>query len=298
MSQLQQIHARAANEKGEVLRLATGFTLVAVLTLIAVKAAAWWMTDSLSLLSSLADSGMDLLASLLNFLAVRYSLQPPDHEHRFGHGKVEYISGLCQAAFISATAIFIGIGAVQRFFSPVEVQQSGVGIGVMVFSIVVTVGIVSYQRHAVRKTGSTAVKADSVHYLSDVLSNVAVIAALVLVEYTGWAWIDPLFALAIAGYILFGAREVGYAAFQHLMDREFSDEERGAIYEVARAIPGVKHAHNLKTRRSGLIAFIQLTVDIDGGMPLKEAHDINDLVEDAVQALHPDAEVHIHTEPV
>lgn len=298
MSQLQQIHARAVDEKGDVMRLSTGFTLAAVTGLIVVKAIAWWMTDSLSLLSSLADSGMDLLASTLNFLAIRYALQPPDHEHRFGHGKVEYISGLGQAAFISATAIFIAFGAVQRFFSPVEVQQSAVGISVMLLSIVVTLVIVIYQRRAVVHTGSTAVRADSIHYVADLLSNTAVIAALLLVEHTGLLWIDPLFALCIAAYILKGAWEVGHTAFQHLMDREFSDEERGAIYEVARAVPGVKHAHTLKTRRSGLIAFIQLTVDVDGGLSLKEAHDLNDLVEHAVQALHPDAEVHIHTEPV
>ncbi|MBM3618532.1 MAG: cation diffusion facilitator family transporter, partial [Alphaproteobacteria bacterium] len=175
---------------------------------------------------------------------------------------------------------------------------SMVGIGVMVFSIAVTLGLVLYQRHVVRVTASAAVKADAVHYEMDVLSNLAVILAIVLATFFGWHWADPLFALVIAGYILYGAWKVGHAAFQNLMDREFSDAERGEIYAAVRAVEGVKAARNLRTRRSGVLAFIQVTVDVDGALSLKDAHDINDAVEEVVYALYPDAEIHIHTEPV
>lgn len=298
MNPLVQIHARAVDGKGAKMRLSTRTTLAVVTLLIAVKLVAWHMTSSLSMLSSLVDSGMDFLSSLLNFLAVGYALMPPDHEHRYGHGKVEYIAGLGQAAFISATALFIAFEAIGRFITPRPLENGMVGIGVMVFSTLVTFALVAYQRHVAKKTASAAVKADAVHYEMDVLSNLAVILAIVLATSFGWHWADPLFALAIAGYILYGAWQVGYAAFHNLMDREFSDEERGRIYEVARGLDGVKGARNLRTRRSGLLAFIQLTVDVDGTLSLKEAHDINDAVEHAVYALHPDAEIHIHTEPL
>jgi ferrous-iron efflux pump FieF len=298
VNQLIGIHNRVANGKGALMRRSTRLTLAVVCLLIAVKTIAWQMTSSLSLLSSLVDSGMDFLASLLNFLAISYALLPPDHEHRFGHGKVEYIAGLAQAAFISGTAIFVGLQAIGRFIEPQPLENSDIGLGVMVFSMLATFTLVCYQRKVARETDSTAVMADVTHYAMDMLSNLAVIVAIGLATGFGWYWADPFFALAIAAYILYGAWEVGYKAFQNLMDREFSDEERGRIYEIARGLPGVKGARNLRTRRSGVLAFIQMTIDVEGALSLKEAHDINDQVEQAIEALHPDAQVHIHTEPV
>lgn len=297
MNQLIQIHHRAVNGKGILMRRSTRVTLGVVCLLIAVKIAAWQMTSSLSLLSSLVDSGMDFLASLLNFLAIFYALQPPDHEHRYGHGKIEYIAGLAQAAFISSTAIFVGFEAIGRFIDPKPVEHGAIGIGVMVFSIIVTFALVTYQSKVAKETESSAVSADATHYVMDISSNFAVIVAIGLAGF-GWYWADPLFALGIAVYILFGAWKVGCSAFQNLMDREFSDEERGRIYEIVRGVEGVKSARNLRTRRSGVLAFIQVTVDIDGSMPLKQAHDINDRIEEAIEALYPDAEMYIHTEPV
>lgn len=298
VSRLAALHASAADEKSQMMRRASMITLAGVLFLIAIKAAAWVMTGSLSLLSSLVDSGMDFLASLTNFFAIRYALVPPDHEHRFGHGKVEYIAGMGQALFISLTALAVGVQAVRRFIDPVPVEQGAVGIGVMVASIVVTLGMVRYQRRAVARTGSTAVRADYLHYVMDILANIAVIVALVLSAWLGWTWADPLFALGIAAYILHGAWEVGSTSFQNLMDREFSDAERDAITQAVLAQAGVRGMHELKTRRSGLLSFIQLHIDVDGALLLTEAHAITEEVEAAVQALHPHAEVLIHTDPV
>lgn len=295
---LLELHASAADEKSLHMRRASLLTLAGVGFLIGIKLVAWLATDSLSLLSSLVDSSMDLLASLTNFFAIRYALVPPDHEHRFGHGKVEYIAGMGQALFISVTAVWIAIEAVGRFFDPVPVERGMVGIGVMLVSIVVTLGMVSYQRRVIARTDSMAVRADYVHYVMDVLANGAVIIAIILSVWLGWIWADPLFALAIAAYILHGAWKVGSASFQNLMDREFGDDERGAIVQAVLAHPQVQGMHALKTRRSGLLSFIQLNIDVDGTLPLVEAHRITEEVEAAVQALHPHAEVLIHTDPV
>lgn len=297
-SRLKQIHADAASGKGGLMRRASLVTLAGVSFLIAIKLGAWVLTDSLSLLSSLVDSSMDLLASLTNFFAIRYALVPPDHEHRFGHGKVEYIAGMGQALFISVTALLVGGAAVKRFFQPVEVAHEATGVVVMALSIAVTLVMVAYQRHAIARTDSTAVKADYVHYVMDVLANAAVILALLLTLWFGWTWADPLFALAIAGYILHGAWQVGSASFQNLMDREFADEERQEIVQAVLAHPQVQGVHELKTRRSGILAFIQLHIDLQADMPLHEAHRITEEVEATLQAQHPHAEILIHADPV
>ncbi|MCH2546653.1 MAG: cation diffusion facilitator family transporter [Alphaproteobacteria bacterium] len=295
---LQQIHAEAAGEKSHMMKRASLLTLSGVSFLIIIKLVAWIMTGSLSLLSSLVDSAMDLLASLSNYFAIRYALVPPDNEHRFGHGKVEYIAGMGQALFISITALIVAAEAVHRFFAPVPVHESEVGIVVMLISIVVTLGMVFYQKKAIAHTDSTAVKADYVHYVMDVLANGAVIIALLLVSGFGWIWADPLFALAIAVYILKGAWQVGVTSFQNLMDHEFDTCERERIAEVVLAHPQVKGLHELKTRRSGLLAFIQLHIDVSGDLKLIQAHAITEQVEANIRQLHPNAEVLIHTDPV
>lgn len=295
---LGQIHAQAAGEKSQMMKRASVITLSGVTFLIFIKLGAWLLTGSLSVLSSLVDSAMDLLASLTNFFAIRYALVPPDHEHRFGHGKVEYIAGMGQAVFIAITALLVAVKAIERFMHPVPVEEGGVGIAVMAVSIVVTLGMVAYQRKAIKHTDSTAVKADYMHYVMDVLSNSAVIAALLLASGLGWAWADPLFALGIAAYIIKGAWGVFASSFQNLMDREFDDAERNAITEAVLAHPRVEGMHELKTRRSGLLSFIQLHIDVDGALPLAEAHTITENVENSVRALYPNAEVLIHTDPV
>ena len=173
--------------------------------MIAAKLGAWLVTDSVSLLSSLADSVMDVLASLINLFAVRHALQPADREHRFGHGKAEPLAGLGQALFITASGIFLIVEAVGRIIEPEPIERAPVGIGVMVFAIVVTTALVAYQRRVVRLTGSTAIKADSLHYASDILTNIGVIAALALALTLGWGLADPIIAIVIAGVIIHAA---------------------------------------------------------------------------------------------
>ncbi len=276
---------------------ATSAAVSVALVLIALKLAAWLITDSVSLLSSLADSAMDALASLINLFAVRHALQPADSEHRFGHGKAEPLAGLGQAAFISASGIYLIFEAVGRLIEPRVIEQGGLGLGVMVFSIAVTSALVAYQRSVVRRTDSLAIRADSMHYATDILVNAGVIVSLLLVMFLDWGAADPIVALIIAGFIIFSAFRIARESINHLMDRELPDAERDRIKKIALRHPSVIDCHDLKTRAAGLNSFIQLHISMDGGLTLDESHVISDAVEYDILAAFPNAEVIIHADP-
>ena len=279
------------------MRRATNFAVAAAALMIAGKLGAWLATDSVSLLSSLADSVMDVLASLINLFAVRQALQPADREHRFGHGKAEPLAGLGQALFITASGIFLIVEAVGRIVEPEPIARAPVGIGVMVFSIIVTTALVAYQRRVVRLTGSTAIRADSLHYAADIVTNIGVIVALALALTVGWGLADPIIAIAIAGVIIHAAVRVGWGAIQQLMDREFPEEDRERIRRIVIEHPEVLDCHDLRTRRSGIDSFIQVHVEMDRSLTLLRAHEISDDVEARIRKAFPRAEVLIHADP-
>ena len=280
-----------------LMRRATNLAVAAAGLMIAAKLGAWLVTDSVSLLSSLADSVMDVLASLINLFAVRQALQPADREHRFGHGKAEPLAGLGQALFITASGIFLIVEAVGRIVEPEPIERAPVGIGVMVFAIVVTAALVAYQRRVVRLTGSTAIKADSLHYASDILVNMGVIVALVLAVTLDWGLADPVIAIVIAGVIIHAAYQVARGALEQLMDREFPEEERERIRRIVLEHPEVLDCHDLRTRRSGIDSFIQVHVEMDRELTLLRAHEISDDVEARIREAFPHAEVLIHADP-
>lgn len=284
-------------EAARLMRLATYASVGVASVLIVTKFVAWVMTDSVSLLSTLVDSLLDAAASVVNLIAVRHALQPADAEHRFGHGKAEPLAGLAQAAFIVGSAVFLLFEAGDRVVSPHMVVRAPVGYAVVVFSIVVTIALVLFQRYVVRKSGSVAIGADSLHYQTDVLINGSVLVSIFLSSEMGIAHADPLFAIGIAVYIIYTASQIGKEALHILMDRELPDEERERIKEVARSQPGVQGVHDLRTRSSGAQVFIQMHVEIDGDLPLREAHEIADRVEIEVGNAFPNAEVIVHQDP-
>ena len=280
-----------------LMRRATNLAVAAAALMIVGKLGAWLATDSVSILSSLADSVMDVLASLINLYAVRQALQPPDREHRFGHGKAEPLAGLGQALFISASAIFLIVEAVGRILEPEPIARAPVGIGVMVFATIVTTALVTYQRRVVRLTGSTAIRADALHYASDILMNIGVIAALALAMTVGWGLADPIIALVIAAVIIHAAVRVARSAIQQLMDREFPEQDRERIRQIVLEHPDVLNCHDLRTRRSGIDSFIQVHVEMDSSLTLLRAHEISDDVEARIRKVFPHAEVLIHADP-
>jgi ferrous-iron efflux pump FieF len=280
-----------------LMRRATYASVAAASLLVAVKTIAYLMTDSVALLSSLVDSILDVAASAINLFAVHQALTPADEEHRFGHGKAESLAGLFQAAFIAGSAVFLIFQAGERLLHPQPLDNSAVGIAVMVLSILVTGLLVLYQRYVIRASGSVAIKADSLHYVSDLLTNLGVILALVLATAGGWLAADPLIALAVAGFILYSAWQIVHNAFGHLMDRELPDDEREKIIAVALAHPEVLSLHDLRTRSSGVQVFIQFHLEMDGYITLLRAHEIADEVEAEIMAAFPGAEVIIHQDP-
>lgn len=278
-------------------KLATIASVAVATLLIAAKLVAWLMTDSVAVLSSLVDSLLDAAASVVTLLAVRYSVEPADREHRFGHGKAEALAGLGQAAFICGSGALLLIEAIRRFFDPRPVHDEAIGIAVMVFSIVLTLALLTYQRHVVRRTRSVAIEGDSLHYAGDLALNGSVIVALAAHAVWGWTWLDPLFAVGIVLWLLWNARKVGMASLDMLLDRELPDAEREKIREIALGHPEARSLHELRSRRSGADTFIQFHLEMDPEMSLMRAHTVADEVEAAIMAAFPNAEVIIHQDP-
>ena len=280
-----------------LLRLAAGASVAVAGSLIALKAGAYVATDSVALLSSLIDSLLDLAASVVNMLAIRHALVPPDDEHRFGHGKAEPLAGLAQAAFIAGSAVLLFFEAARRLADPPPVSNTGVGVAVMVVSILASIGLVALQRHVIRRTGSVAVGADSLHYQSDLLLNGSVILSLLASRWFEAPWLDPLFAIGIGLFILWSALQIIRLSVTQLMDRELPDEDRARIMAIATGHPDVTDAHDLRTRSAGPQAFVQIHIELDGAMPLRRAHAVADAVEAGIRAEFPHAEIIIHQDP-
>ncbi|WLI28812.1 cation diffusion facilitator family transporter [Pseudomonas rhodesiae] len=283
-------------EHARLLRLATRASVAVACVLIVTKAIAWWFSGSVSMLAGLTDSLLDGVTSLLNLLAVHYALRPADDDHRYGHGKAESLSGMAQALFISGSAVLIALQAYERLQHPEPVGAPWLSIGVIVFSLLLTVGLLTLQHRVVRETGSNAVRADSLHYRSDLLLNGSILLALVLAAM-GWHQVDAWFGLGIAAYILWSAIHIARESFAVLMDEELPPEVSQHMLELARGVPGVLGAHDLRTRVSGNHWFVQLHLELPGDLSLSVAHSISDQAADAIHAAYPRAEVLVHADP-
>jgi ferrous-iron efflux pump FieF len=284
----------------QLLKRATYASVATALLLVGVKFAAWLATGSLSILASLIDSLMDVMASFINLMAIRYSLISADDDHSFGHGKAEALAGLGQASFIAGSALILFMHGIERLTSPVPIQAVGLGIGIMAFSILATLVLITFQRYVIKKTKSTAIRADSLHYATDLLTNVCTIVALLL-TLTRFSWapiMDPLFSIIIALIIFRSAWQIGSEAVQLLMDHQLPQEQRELIQQIALGHQHVLGMHDLRTRQSGQIAIIQLHLDLKATLPLAQAHSICKDVERLIRENFPGADVTIHQDPV
>jgi ferrous-iron efflux pump FieF len=292
------IDALPEKTRARLMRRATYASVAVAVTLILAKTIAWALTDSVSVLSSLLDSLLDAAASLVNLFAVRHALAPADEDHRFGHGKAEALAGLAQAAFIAGSALLLFSEAAHRLWAPVPVERGEVGLVVMAISMVLTFALIRYQRSVVERTGSLAVGADRLHYASDLLLNGGVAVSLIASMTLGWTLFDPVCGLLIGAFILKGAWEIGSGALDHLMDRELPEPTREKILAIARTQPLIRDVHDLRTRATGSNISVQMHLELDGALPLAEAHVAADAVEEAVRAAFPGADVIVHMDPV
>ncbi|URL01642.1 cation diffusion facilitator family transporter [Avibacterium sp. 20-126] len=275
---------------------AANCAIFTALLLILVKGFAWWKTDSVSMLASITDSTLDLLASFMNMLILRFALMPADHNHSFGHGKAESLASLIQSAFISGSAIFLLLQGIYRLTSAQPLNQTALGIMVTLFSIVATLLLVLYQSHIIKQTDSPAIKADRLHYQTDLLMNMAILCSLGL-SLWGVLWADAVFAIFIALYILLNAAKMFYNAIQLLLDQALPPAEIEQIEQVIRSQPNILGFHDLRTRCSGAIRFIQFHLELDDHLSFVEAHQITDHLEQRLRQCFPQVDIVIHHEP-
>jgi ferrous-iron efflux pump FieF len=249
------------------------------------------------MLGSLADTLLDLMASLATLVGVWVAAQPADEEHRFGHGKAEALAAIVQVMLITVSACGIAWRAVSQLLAGSQTEAAGDGIVVSVIAIAATFALLAWQRHVIRRTSSVAIRTDNVHYKSDLALNLAVIAALALEQYLGLRGADPLFGIGIALWLLWGAWRASSEALNHLMDREWPEEKRSAFVERAARHPELSKLHDLRTRTSGNQDFAQFHVNLPATMTVGQAHHVIERVEDDLCRAFPGLELVIHIDP-
>jgi ferrous-iron efflux pump FieF len=279
------------------MRLASLASMSVAIVLVLAKGAAWLVTDSVGMLSSLVDSALDLVSSLITFLAIRQALIPADEDHRFGHGKAEALAGVAQAGFIAASAGGLVLTVVDRFLHPRALQEAFTGVVVSALAIVLTLALMAFQTYVVRRTKSLAISADKAHYATDFVTNIAVGIGIVASTRFSEPLIDLAVALGVAIYLVTGAWTIGRTSIDVLMDRQLPEEDRRRILDIVHRHPGVRSVHDLRTRSSGLTQFIQLHVVLHPSMSLGRAHVMGDTIQAAIEEAYPQAEVILHIDP-
>ncbi len=280
-----------------LMRSASLASMAVATILIGFKTVAWLMTDSVSMLSSLVDSALDLLSSFITFFAIHQALQPADAEHRFGHGKAEALAGMAQAGFIAASAGGLLLTVFDRVLHPRPVQQENLGMLVSGLAVVFTLALLSFQNFVIRRTGSLAIGADRAHYATDFVTNIAVGVGIFLASRFEQPMIDLVVAVGVSVYLVVSAWSIGRTSIDVLMDRELPDEDRRKILDIVLAQPGVTSAHDLRTRSAGLTKFIQLHVVFHPNMSLGRAHVMGDNIEAAILEAFPQSEIILHIDP-
>lgn len=293
----KEICPKENHDASFLMKAASAASVSVAVFLIVLKVAALAATDSVAMLSSLIDSSLDAAASFLNFWAIRESLVPADSAHRFGHGKVEPLASLGQAAFIAGSAVLLIFQSIQCILRPREIDNAVLGMAAMGISMAVTLGLILFQRYVVKKTKSVAISADYAHYAGDIMLNASVMLSLFIGSYFKFEYADPIFALLISGYLLFSAWHILKQSFVQLIDTELPPEEKEKIVKIVGSSAEVKGVHDIRTRSSGTKWFIQLHLELDPSLTLARAHAIADEVEKALCDAFPNEEVFIHQDP-
>lgn len=287
----------ASDDARAATRSVTRLSVAVAVLLIALKAFALGASGSISILASLADSALDLIASLGTFFAVRWAAAPPDEDHRFGHGKGEALAALVQAGLVFASALFIGWEAVQRMFDPRPVTAGYWGVLVILVSIALTGWLVWVQGRAVRKSGSLAVAADRAHYVGDLAANGVVLIGVISGSFLAAPGLDAAAGLVVAVWLFWGALAILKTAADHLVDKAVPDADRVTITTAVLADPRISGVHQLRTRMVGPVVMIQMHVDLDPTLTLDAAHAIVVEAETRLLAAFPRADILIHPDP-
>jgi cation diffusion facilitator family transporter len=294
---MTSVPALSVAESAALTRRVTLLSVVTAATLVAMKFTAWLASGSVALMASMADSGLDLVASLGTFFAVRYAVEPPDAEHRFGHGKAEAFASLFQAGLVFASAALIAREAIADLIAPRPLRQEGWAVVVMLVSTVLTGLLVAAQTRVLRRTSSVAVSGDRAHYAADLASNLIALAGIAVSAWLGMNRVDAIAALAVAGLLLWGAIGVFREASGQLLDRELSPEARGRIVELIARDSRITGVHQLRTRAAGPFVHVQMHIDLDPQLSLEAAHEVIVQAEKRVLEDFPSADIIIHADP-
>ena len=284
-------------ENNCLMKQASYASVIVAAALIVLKGITFLLTGAVSILSSLLDSVQDMLTSIVNMIAIKHATEPADNKHRFGHGKAQALGGLVQAFIIALAAFGLLIESCRRFFNPMPISHITMGVVITLFAILMTLILVRFQTLVVQKTQSLSIKADRAHYAGDVFMNIGVLISIFVSYYTGWLYVDSLFGISVSIYLGVTVYQVLKDSFSMLMDTEMPEEFRKQIKEITHSFPEVLMMHDLKTRQSGAIAFIQFCVHLDDALTLRQAHDITDKIEHQIKKRFPDTAVIIHAEP-
>lgn len=284
-------------KKQNLMKLSTYLTVIGVSLIILIKTFGFFATNSVTILASLMDSLLDACVSIMNLLAVHYSLMPADRDHRFGHSKAEDIAVFCQAVFFILSGVFLIYTSVERFFNGSIANDNHLGIEIMLWSMLVTLAIVAFQYYVVKKTKSQVIEADSLHYFSDFLSNFSAIIGIAIAIYWNMPIFDNITAILIAIYIIYNASKLFRKSFNNLMDHELNNEEKQVIIDIVKHHKTVRGFHDLKTRYAGTKPFIQIHLELDPNMTIKESHIIACDIEQSILKTFPNADVIIHQDP-
>lgn len=287
----------STTEHARVTSRTAALSLGVALVLIGLKGWAWWSSGSVAMLASLADSALDLAASVITFFAVRYAAHPPDRDHRFGHGKAEAFAGLLQGGLVAVSAVVVAMEAMTHLADPIVLSHGFESIAVMAISIAVTFALVAVQTRAVKRTGSVATRADRLHYVGDLAANAVVIVGIAAGAFFSIAWADPVAGIIVAAGLLWGAIKVAREAADHLLDREIPSEQRARIRALAEEDNRILRVHDLRTRSSGPYMHVQFHAELPPELSLQDAHRIVVAAEDRIRAVFPTADIIIHPDP-
>ncbi len=282
--------------KKNIERFSANYAIGAVFIILIIKFVAWTQTNSLSIFTSLIDSSLDIMVSILNMIAIRYALKPSDEDHKFGHTAIEDIVGIAQSVFILASAIFIMFEGINRFIYPAEIENNSAGIWIIIISTVITLSIVLVQKYTIKRTNSHIIEVDSIHYASDFLSGFLIIISLLFSGKAGY-FIDIIVAFIISGYLMSGAWKIGLRSFNNLMGKETDEKIITEIRSIIQLNSRIIGFHNLKTRHMGRKIVIQVDIDVSNSLSLVEAHEIADELQKTVMEKIPDSEIIVHMDP-
>ncbi|MER3412851.1 MAG: cation transporter [Armatimonadota bacterium] len=277
-------------------RLAAGVSVLSNVLLTVSKFAAFLLSGSVSALTEALHSVGDIVASVLSYAGVRVGDAPADQEHPYGHGKVESFAGLAEALLLVGAGLYVGYVAIARMLNPQPILVD-VALAIISAAAVWNLFVSRYIQRVAEQTDSEALRANAFHLTADVYTSVGVLAALLLVRFTGNPIFDPLIALALTAWILVSGGRIALRTYQTLIDMRLPQHEVDAIIEVLRRHPAVLGYHQLRTRKAGSQRHVDAHILVEDALSLVDAHAITEEVEDLIRAELPNVVISLHTEP-